>query len=74
MTLERSSDKHGPVADDIMKEEMVDELRAGRSTRAEPLHDPESFEADDAPDENELIAERRAAEAGRTRPGHRPGG
>jgi len=74
MTVERSSDKHGPVVDDIMKEEMEDQLRAGRTTRAEPWHDPEPFEADDAPDEDELIASRRAEEAGRTRPARRQAG
>lgn len=73
MTVERSSDKHGPVMDDMMKQEMEDQLRAGRSTRAEPWHDPEPIEADDAPDEDELIQSRRVEEAGRTRPNLRSG-
>jgi hypothetical protein len=73
MTVERSSDKHGPVRDDLMKVEMEDWLRAGRSTRADPGHDPEPIESDDTPDENDLIESRRAAEAGRTRPNLRTG-
>lgn len=73
MTVVRSSDKHGPVMDDVMKQEIEDVLRAGRPTRAEPWHDPEPMEADDAPDEDELIEGRRAREAGRTRPDRRTG-
>jgi len=73
MTVERSSDKHGPHVDDIMKEEIEGQLRANRPTRAEPWHDPEPIEGDDAPDENQLIESRRAEEAGRTRPNLRAG-
>jgi hypothetical protein len=69
MALVRSSDKHGPVLDDEMKTEVEGELRAGRSTRAEPWRDPEPIEQDDAPDETELIQRRRVEEAGRTREG-----
>lgn len=73
MTVVRSSDKHGPVVDDIMKEEIEGQLRAGRPTRAETWHDPEPIEDDDAPDEDELIEGRRAEEAGRTRPNRQAG-
>lgn len=69
MALVRSSDKHGPVLDDEMKTEVEGELRAGRSTRAEPWRDPEPIEGDDAPDETELIDRRRVEETGRTREG-----
>jgi len=69
MALVRSSDKHGPVLDDEMKMEVEGELRAGRSTRAEPWRDPEPIEEDDAPDETELIQRRRVVETGRTREG-----
>jgi hypothetical protein len=34
MTVVRSSDKHGPVVDDVMKQEIEDLLRANRPTRA----------------------------------------
>jgi hypothetical protein len=69
MALVRSSDKHGPVLDDEMKTEVEGELRAGRSTRAEPWRDPEPIEQDDAPEETELIQRRRVVETGRTREG-----
>ena len=69
MALVRSSDKHGPVLDDEMKTEVEGELRAGRSTRAEPWRDPEPIEDEDAPSETELIERRRAEETGRTREG-----
>lgn len=68
MTLERSSDKHGPILDDEMKEEMLGQLRANGPTRSEPWHDPEPIEDDTAPDEDAVIRSRRAEEAGRTRP------
>lgn len=67
MALVRSSDKHGPALDDEMKAETEGELRAGRSTRAEPWRDPEPLEDEDAPDEMELIEQRRVREQGRTR-------
>jgi len=66
MTVVRTSDKHGPVRDDEMKEELEAPLRAGHSTRAVPWREPE-LEEEDRPDEDELIERRRAAEAGRTR-------
>ena len=66
MTVVRTSDKHGPVRDDELKEEMQAPLRAGHSTRAEPWREPE-LEEEDQPDEAELIERRRAEEAGRTR-------
>jgi hypothetical protein len=73
MTVERSSDKHGAVVDDVMKQEIEDLLRANRPTRAEPWHDPEPMEADDAPEEDDLIENRRLQEAGRTRPNRQAG-
>jgi hypothetical protein len=69
MVLVRSSDKHGPVLDDEMKMETEGELRAGRSTRAEPWRDPEPLDDQDASDEMQDIARRRAEEKGRTRGG-----
>ena len=71
MTVERSSDKHGPLLDDRMKGEVQGQLRAGRPTRAEEWHDPEPIEDENTPDPEEVIARRRAAEAGRTRDGGR---
>jgi hypothetical protein len=67
MTIERSSDKHGRALDEEMKKEVESLLRAGRPTRAEPWHDPEPIEDDDAPEELELIERRRAEVAGQTR-------
>jgi hypothetical protein len=68
MTVVRTSDKHGAVRDDELKEELAAPLRAGHSTRAEPWREPE-LEPEDRPDEDELIERRRAEEAGRTRGG-----
>jgi hypothetical protein len=67
MAVERTSDKHSPVLDDEMKEEIEGQLRAGRSTRAEPWRDPEPVEGENQPDEEELIERRREEERGRTR-------
>jgi len=67
MTIERSSDKHGRVLDEEMKKEVEALLRAGRPTRAEPGHDPEPIEDDDAPEVQELIERRREEVAGQTR-------
>ncbi|HEX4787577.1 MAG TPA: hypothetical protein VH372_03895 [Actinospica sp.] len=69
MAIERSSDKHGRALDEEMKKEVEGMLRAGRPTRAEPWHDPEPIEDENAPTEEELIELRRAEEAGRTEDG-----
>jgi hypothetical protein len=69
VSIERSSDKHGPVLDEEMKKEVEGQLRAGRPTRAEEWHDPEPFEDENSPSEQEEIDRRRAAEAGRTEAG-----
>lgn len=67
MAVVRTSDKHGPVLDNEMKEEIEGQLRAGHSTRAEPWREPEPVEDENTPDEEELIEQRRAEETGRTR-------
>jgi hypothetical protein len=66
MAIERSSDKHGRALDEQMKKEVEGMLHAGRPTRSEAWHDPEPIEDEDAPTEEELIEQRRAAEAGRS--------
>lgn len=67
MSAQRSSDKHSPQVDDMMKKEIESQLRAGRPTHVEPWHDPEPIEDENTPDEEDLIRERRAEEAGRRR-------
>ena len=73
MSAQRSSDKHSPQVDDMMKKEIEGQLRAGRPTRVEPWHDPEPIEDENTPDEEELIQDRRAEEAGRRRGERSPG-
>lgn len=67
MTTQRSSDKHGPLLDETMKDEVEGQVRSGRPTRAEPWHDPEPIEDENSPEPDEVIERRRAEEAGRTR-------
>lgn len=47
--MRRESDKHGPLADEELKQELDGTLRGNRSSRAEEWRDPEP-PADDDPD------------------------
>ncbi|WP_173141715.1 hypothetical protein [Kibdelosporangium persicum] len=45
--MNRESDKHSPLVDDEMKEEIEGALRANRPTRADEARDVEPFERDE---------------------------
>jgi hypothetical protein len=64
--MDRSTSKHGPRLDDEMKKEVEGQVRSGHPTRAEEWHDPEPAEDENTPDVEQQIAERAAAERGRT--------
>lgn len=64
---QRTSDKHGPLLDDEMKQEVEGQVRSGRPTRAEEWHDPEPIEDENAPEQDEVIERRRGEQEGRTR-------
>lgn len=71
---QRTSDKHGPMLDDEMKQEVEGQVRSGRPTRAEEWHDPEPIEDENTPEQDELIERRREEEEGRTRDDAEEGG
>ncbi|MFC6090754.1 hypothetical protein [Saccharothrix lopnurensis] len=46
--MERGSAQHGPMMDDQLKQELENELRGSRATRAQEWRDPEFPDAEEA--------------------------